>query len=84
METISLLASEFSNCQCVLYYQITILSLTCTTVRSLTVDDFYNDTNADIVVTVSGSGASSRHDYPVHIISNLDFETVSRYSVSTA
>ena len=57
--------------------------MTCTTVHSLTVDDFYNDTNADIVETVTGTAASSRHDYPVHI-SNLDFETVSRYSVSTA
>ena len=63
METTGLLVSESNNCQFVLYYQIIILSLTCATVHSLTVADFYNDTNAAIVETVTGTGDSSNIKY---------------------
>ena len=59
-----------------------MLSLTCATVHSLTVADFYNDTNAAIVETVTGTGDSSTHDLPVKISNIVDFATVSNYSVS--
>ena len=38
--------------------------MTCTTVNSLTVADFYNDTSAAIVETVTGTGKSKTHDLP--------------------
>ena len=82
METISLLVSESSNCQCVLHYQIFILSLTCTTVHSLTVDDFYNDTNADIVETRTDDSFSTDRDLPISISNILDFGAASKYAVS--
>ena len=55
--------------------------MTCATVHSLTVEDYYNDTNADIVETVSGTGSSIPQNLPVHISNLINFPTTSRYSV---
>ena len=41
--------------------------MTCTTVHSLPVDDYYNDTSAAIVETVTGTGKSKTHNLPFHI-----------------
>ena len=60
---------------------IITLSLTCTTVYSLTVDDFYNDTNAAIIETVTSTTRGSIHDLPVSISNIKDFVTASQYAV---
>ena len=56
--------------------------MTCTTVHSLTVDDFYNDINAAIVETVTDTVSSSNRDLPVHISNLISFDVVARYRVS--
>ena len=55
------------------------MCLTCTTVHSLTVADFYNDTNAEILNSTNSSNAYS---LPVHISNLKYFVTVSSYYVS--
>ena len=53
-----------------------------TTVHSLTVDDFYNDTNADIVETRTDDSFSTDRDLPISISNILDFGAASKYAVS--
>ena len=55
------------------------MGLTCTTVHSLTVADFYKDTNAEILAKTNSSNAYS---LPIHISNLKYFVTVSSYYVS--
>ena len=54
------------------------MCLTCTTVHSLTVADFYNDNNAEIL---NSTNSSNSYSLPVHISNLKHFVTVSSFFV---